>query len=118
MANHSSILPGEYPWTGEAGGLLSIGLQRDRHELLTKQQCMSVSVFNKRLLEHLGKGHVSFCFLYVKFSIVFGSKFLFTEKERKGVGAEGKGKKRKAKESPGLVYLAAVHRPSFWWVRT
>ena len=73
MANHSSILPGESPWTEEAGGLLSIGLQRIRHDLWTKQQCMSVSVFNKRLQEPLGKGHVSFCFLYVKFSIVPGS---------------------------------------------
>ena len=29
---HSSILAWEIPWTEEPGGLLSIGLQRDRHD--------------------------------------------------------------------------------------
>jgi len=28
MANHSSVLPGESPWTEEPGGLQSMGLQR------------------------------------------------------------------------------------------
>ena len=45
MANHCSILSGDSPWTEEASGLLSIGLQRVRHDLLTKQQCMSIFVF-------------------------------------------------------------------------
>ena len=31
MATHSSILPGESPWTEELGGLLSTGLQKVRH---------------------------------------------------------------------------------------
>ena len=31
MAAHSSILAWEIPWAEEAGGLQSIGLQRDRH---------------------------------------------------------------------------------------
>ena len=31
MATHTSILAWEIPWTEEAGGLQSIGLQRDRH---------------------------------------------------------------------------------------
>ena len=32
MAAHSSILAWRVPWTGEPGGLQSIGLQRVRHE--------------------------------------------------------------------------------------
>ena len=32
MATHSSILPGESPWTEEPGGLRSIGLQRVGHD--------------------------------------------------------------------------------------
>ena len=36
MANHSSILPRESPWTEEPGGLQSIGLQRIGHDWSTK----------------------------------------------------------------------------------
>ena len=32
MATHSSTLAWEIPWTEEPGGLLSIGLQRVRHD--------------------------------------------------------------------------------------
>ena len=32
MATHSSILPGESPWTEEPGGLQSMGSQRVRHD--------------------------------------------------------------------------------------
>ena len=32
MANHSSILPGESPWTGKPGRLQSMGLPRVRHD--------------------------------------------------------------------------------------
>ena len=38
MALHSSILAWEIPWTEEPGGLQSLGLQRVRHDLATKQQ--------------------------------------------------------------------------------
>ena len=38
MATHSSILAWEIPWTGEPGGLPSMGLQRVRHDLETKEQ--------------------------------------------------------------------------------
>ena len=38
MATHSSILGWEIPWTEEPGGLQSMGLQRVRHDLATKQQ--------------------------------------------------------------------------------
>ena len=34
---HSSILAWEIPWTEELGGLQSMGLQRLRHNLATKQ---------------------------------------------------------------------------------
>ena len=37
MATHSSILAWEIPWTEEPGGLQSMGLQRVRHNLVTKQ---------------------------------------------------------------------------------
>ena len=36
MATHSSILAWEIAWTEEPGGLLSMGLQRLRHDLATK----------------------------------------------------------------------------------
>ena len=32
MATHSSILVRRIPWTGEPGGLLSMGLHRVRHD--------------------------------------------------------------------------------------
>ena len=38
MATHSSILAWEIQWTEEPGGLQSMGLQRVRHNLETKQQ--------------------------------------------------------------------------------
>ena len=38
MATHSSILAWEIPWTEEPGGLQSMGSQRVRHDLATKQQ--------------------------------------------------------------------------------
>ena len=37
-ASHTSILAWESPWTEEPGGLQSMGLQRVRHNLATKQQ--------------------------------------------------------------------------------
>ena len=37
MATHSSILAWEIPWTEELGGLQSLGSQRVRHDLVTKQ---------------------------------------------------------------------------------
>ena len=38
MATHSNILVWEIPWTEVSGGLQSIGWQRVRHDLTTKQQ--------------------------------------------------------------------------------
>ena len=38
MATHFSILAWEIPWTEDAGGPQSMGLQRVRHNLATKQQ--------------------------------------------------------------------------------
>ena len=38
MATHSSILAWEMPWTEESGGLQSMGSQRVRQNLVTKQQ--------------------------------------------------------------------------------
>ena len=38
MATHASILAWEIPWTEKPGGPQSVGLQRVRHDLGTKQQ--------------------------------------------------------------------------------
>ena len=38
MATHCSILAWEIPWMEEIGGLQSMGSQRVRHDLVTKQQ--------------------------------------------------------------------------------
>ena len=38
MAPHSSFLAWKTPWTEESGWLQSMGLQRVRHNLATKQQ--------------------------------------------------------------------------------
>ena len=38
MTTHSSILAWEIPWTEEPDGLQSMGSQRIRHNLATKQQ--------------------------------------------------------------------------------
>ena len=38
MANYSSILAWEIPWTEESGPLQSMGSQRVRYDLVTKQQ--------------------------------------------------------------------------------
>ena len=45
MATHSNILAWEIPWTEEPGGLQSMGSQRVRHDLATKQQicCLLVA---------------------------------------------------------------------------
>ena len=43
MTPHSSILAWKTPWTGEPGGLQSIGSQRIRHNLATEQQQHKVS---------------------------------------------------------------------------
>ena len=43
MATHSSILAWEIPWTEEPSGLQSMGSQRVRHDLVTKQQQRDVS---------------------------------------------------------------------------
>ena len=37
MATHCSILAWEIPWTEESGGLQSMGSQKIRHNLATKQ---------------------------------------------------------------------------------
>ena len=38
MTTHTSILAWKIPWAEEPGGLQSMGLQRNRHDLATEQQ--------------------------------------------------------------------------------
>ena len=45
MATHSSILAWRIPWTEEPGGLQSVGSQRVRHDLVTKQQNDNTDTF-------------------------------------------------------------------------
>ena len=57
MATHSNILTWEIPWTEEPGGLQSMGLQRVRHDLATKQQHFDrFELIPKRKLSMTGHG--------------------------------------------------------------
>ena len=47
MASHSSILAWRIPWTEEAGGLQSMGLQRVRHDLATSLTSLNQGRFNQ-----------------------------------------------------------------------
>ena len=40
------FLPGESPWTGEPGGLQSVGLQKVGHDTATKHSPVSVTTFS------------------------------------------------------------------------
>ena len=57
MATHSSIPAWRIPWTEDPGGLQSVGSQRVRHDLATKQQ---VSLYNSYLeiIQFASKGHM------------------------------------------------------------
>ena len=52
MATHSSILAWEIPWTEKPGGLQSMGSQRVRHDLVTKQQQYSMVYMYHNFLTH------------------------------------------------------------------
>ena len=49
MATHSSILAWRIPWTEEPVGLQSMGSQRVRHDLATKQQSLWIHLTHKLL---------------------------------------------------------------------
>ena len=44
MATYSSILAWKIPWTEEPGGLQSMGLQRVRHDLVSKQDQYNITI--------------------------------------------------------------------------
>ena len=48
MATHSSVLAWKIPWTEEPGRLPSMGLQKVRHNLATKQQHSEVKNKKKK----------------------------------------------------------------------
>ena len=48
MATRSSMLAWEIPWTEESDGLQSMGLQRVRYDLVTKQQQVGYTLSMKR----------------------------------------------------------------------
>ena len=48
MATHFSILAWRIPWTEEPGRLQSMGSQRARHDLVTKQQRSHLYVESKK----------------------------------------------------------------------
>ena len=49
MATHSGILAQEIPWTEELGRLQSMGSQRVRHDLATKEQHIHVLEYYQQL---------------------------------------------------------------------
>ena len=63
MMTHSSILAWEIPWTGEPGRLQSMGLQRIRHDLVTKPPPQYKDYCN---LEH----HCLFFFFFLFWKLV------------------------------------------------
>jgi len=65
MAAHSSVLAWRVPWTEETGRLQSMGSQRVRHDLVTKQQQYAyISLINK-IDKHI------FYFIYVCISYMY-----------------------------------------------
>ena len=67
MATHSSILAWRIPWTGEPGGLHSMGLQRVRHDW-SNLACMHRGYINSHYsygLEHLAR-----CLAFIWWSII------------------------------------------------
>ena len=69
MAAHSSILAWKIPWTEEPGGLVSMGLQRVRHDWVTPQGSMS----NKT------KSNISFSFSFVLSLVLLAHRGLCLE---------------------------------------
>ena len=45
------FLPGKSAWTGEPGGLQSLGLQRVRHDWATKDSSMMQFISNEHLID-------------------------------------------------------------------
>ena len=50
MATHSSVVAWDTPWTEEPGRLQSMGSQRIRHDLATKQQQLETDDFTSFVL--------------------------------------------------------------------
>ena len=67
MATLSSITAWEIPWTKESGGLLSMGQERVRQDLVTKQQRFHVSSLKVQLLS-IPHVHLPFKILEYNFS--------------------------------------------------
>ena len=60
MANHSSILAWEIPWTEEPDGLQSIGSQRVWHDLVTKQQELFFGIVSVLVSASFLRSYISF----------------------------------------------------------
>ena len=56
MTTHSSILAWSIPWTGETGGLQTMGSQRVRHDRVTNTFAFHVGLNKGDIDFHLGKG--------------------------------------------------------------
>ena len=72
MATHSSILDWEIPWTGEPGGLGSMGLQRVGHNLVTNNKSNKIVIVQPNTdKREKRKKHEesSFCFFKITFFI-------------------------------------------------
>ena len=69
MAAHSSILAWRIPWTEEPGRLQSMGSQRVRHDLATKQQWTIVEYLYYKTSLWKSKNSVHFINHYFKYLV-------------------------------------------------
>ena len=53
IATHSNILARQIPWTKEPGGLLSMGLQRVGHDLVTEHTLTQYHILKNNYLRNL-----------------------------------------------------------------
>ena len=66
MAIHSSILAWEIPWTEEPGGLQSMGSQRVKHDLATKEQQCYISLLTAQIAFVVKSGLTHLCIPSIK----------------------------------------------------
>ena len=67
MAIHSRILAWEIPWTEEAGGLQSMGLQRVGHDWVTEHACIIRLVLKNKYIS------MWFCAKQLKLNVIYKS---------------------------------------------
>ena len=102
MAAHSSVLAWGIPWTEEPGRILSMGSQRVRHDLVTKQQ-QTKAFYAGKLCDHTYFSEKALWQPHCEGCIAEGQDW--------GMGSEGEGIKSDTKvlslaRTPGMVILS------------